>query len=80
MALEISSCEGGGIQDPGKFAGLFGPGQVDQGIRQAIQICWMMLPTERRNVDNLEREVRRIVDRALKELRDDAEAFGCGKE
>lgn len=58
---------------------MFGPGQLDQQIRQAIQMCWMMLPEDRRTVDELEKQLRRVVDRAIQDLRDDAEAFGLGK-
>jgi hypothetical protein len=58
---------------------MFGPGQVDQGVRQAIQMCWMMLPEGGRTVDELERQFRRIVDRAIRDLREDAEAFGLAK-
>jgi hypothetical protein len=57
---------------------LMGPGQVDQQIRQAIQFAWMMLPDERRTVTELERVLRQIVDRALKDFREDAQAFGQG--
>jgi hypothetical protein len=58
---------------------MFGPGQVDQSIRQAIQMCWMALPERKKSVDELEKEFRRIVDRAFKDLREDADAFGLGK-
>ena len=54
---------------------LFGPGQVDQLVRQALQACWMMLPKAKRTVDELERQFRHIVDRALRNLREDGEAF-----
>lgn len=43
---------------------LFGPSQIDQQIRQAINFCWMGLPKEKQNVDELERQIRRLVDRA----------------
>ena len=56
----------------------FGPQQVDNQIRQAIQTCWMALPADRQNVDGVEKEIRRIVDRALKDLRDDYQSFGLG--
>ncbi len=59
-----------------KMAALFGPQQVDQTIRRAIQFCWMGLPKERRNPDELERQIRRVVDRALKDFREDQESFG----
>jgi hypothetical protein len=58
---------------------MFGPGQVDQQIRQAMHCCWMMLPEDRKTVDELEKQMRRIVDRAIKSLREDTDAFGLGK-
>lgn len=62
--------------EPGGPGGLLGPGQVDQMIRQAIQMCWMTLPKSRRNIDEIERQIRRVVDRALANLREDGAAFG----
>lgn len=62
-----------------KMRSMFGPGHVDQGVRQAIQMCWMMLPEDGKTVDELERQFRRIVDRAIKDLRDDSAAFGLSK-
>ena len=59
-----------------KMREMFGPGQVDRSVRQAIQMCWMMLPEDGKSVDELEKQFRRIVDRAIKDLRDDAQAFG----
>ena len=61
------------------MADFFGPGQVDQTIRQAIHFCWMALPKDRKNADELEKQVRRIVDRALKDFREDSEQFGRTK-
>jgi len=58
------------------MADFFGPAEIDQMIRQGIQFCWMALPKERRNCDELEAQVRRIVDRALKDFRDDRAQFG----
>ena len=57
---------------------MFGPGQVDQQIRQAIHMCWMMLPEDKKTVAELEVQVRRILDRAIEDLRNDASAFGIG--
>ena len=54
----------------------FSPSQVDQSVRQAMQMCWMMLPQEKRTVDEFENQFRRIVDRAIKDMRDDEDAFG----
>jgi len=59
--------------DMGQF---FGPGQVDQMVRQAIQMCWMGLPKDKRTVEEVEAQMRRLLDRALKDLREDGQAFG----
>lgn len=59
-----------------KMREFFNPSQVDQSVRHALQICWMMLPNDKRNVDELERQFRRIVDRALKDMCEDDQAFG----
>jgi hypothetical protein len=59
-----------------KMREMFGPGHVDQTVRGAIQACWMALPKDRRNADELERQVRRMVERALKDFREDSEQFG----
>ena len=58
-----------------KLKEFFNPSQVDHSVRQALQMCWMMLPNDRRNVDELEKQFRRIVDRALRDLREDGKAF-----
>ena len=58
---------------------MFGPGQVDQTVRQALHLCWMMLPDDKKTADEAERQFRRIVDRALRDLREDNEAFGLPK-
>ena len=71
--FSCSSGEGGEEQGMGHF---FGPGHVDHSIRQAIQVCWMALPKDRQNVEEVERQIRRLVDRAIKDLREDREAFG----
>jgi hypothetical protein len=39
----------------------------------------MALPKEGRNSDELERQIRRIVERALKDFREDSDAFGRSK-
>ena len=58
---------------------MFSPAQIDQSVRQAMQFCWLMLPENAKTVDELERQFRRIVDRAIKDLREDADAFGLPK-
>ena len=61
-----------------RLRSFFGPHHVDQLIRQAVQVCWMALPPDKKNVDEVEKHVRRIVDRALQNLREDSAAFGVG--
>ena len=53
----------------------FSPSQVDQTVRQSLQMCWMMLPQEKRTVAEVESQFRRIVDRAIKDMHDDNDAF-----
>jgi hypothetical protein len=62
-----------------KMRKMFSPAQIDQSVRQAMQFCWIMLPENAKTVDELEKQFRRIVDRAIKDLREDAEAFGLPK-
>ena len=84
MAIHVHNAvakSGGGDDDNKRNAmdemsEMFGPGHVDQCVRQAISSCWMALPKERRSVDEVEKEVRRLVDRALANLREDQNAFG----
>jgi hypothetical protein len=61
-----------------RFRKMFGPEQIDHMVRQAISFCWMALPEKKQNVVEVERQIRRIVDRALKDLREDRRAFGLG--
>ena len=73
MAI-FAAGEGGDAAE--RMAEFFGPGQVDQAIRQAVQFCWMSLPKERRTAEELENQIRRLVERALKDFREDRQAFG----
>jgi hypothetical protein len=61
--------------DQEKMRALLGPGHVSQIVHQAIQSCWMMLPQDRRTIDHLETEVRRLVDRAFRDMREDHASF-----
>jgi hypothetical protein len=65
--------------DPDAAAGpadFFNLAQVDCSVRQALHVCWMALPKDRRTVEELEQQFRRIVERALKDFREDSQAFG----
>ena len=52
-----------------------GPIVVDQAVRQALQLCWSNLPTERRNAAILSAEFRLLVERALRDFEEDLRAF-----
>ena len=54
----------------------FGPQAEDQAIGQAISTCWMMMPPDKKNPAAIAAEIRRVVERALANLKDDADAFG----
>ena len=53
----------------------FSPNDPGQDVRHAIKLCWAVLPEEIRNVNEVERQIRRIVDRALRDFCDDFEEF-----
>ncbi len=52
------------------------PGQLDMAIRAAIHLCWMQMPPSRQTLQEVETVFRHRVDRALADLREDAEYFG----
>ena len=65
--------------DPGgeeRMRAMFSPDTIDHQIRQAIQFTWLMLPKEKRTTAEVERVVRHIFERALKDYREDDETFG----
>jgi hypothetical protein len=61
-------------EESDKLRSLLPPGQTETSLRNCIQMCWMSLPPNKRNVDDVEREVRRIVDRIFKNIREDERA------
>jgi hypothetical protein len=80
MFTHIADCESSGDDIPagtGGFLQMFqNPAQLDQTVRQAVQLCWNVIPKERRNSNELERQFRRIVERALKDFAEDKAEFG----
>jgi hypothetical protein len=40
----------------GKIANMFGSSHMDQTVRQAISICWMALPKDRKTPETVERK------------------------
>jgi hypothetical protein len=66
------------LPDPNRIAETLGPGAIDRQLRQTIGFCWLMLPPSRRSVDELEAEVRRLVDRAFRDIREDEKSGASG--
>jgi hypothetical protein len=60
--------------DPEQVRAMMGPGAVDAQLRQAVQFCWMLLPPAQRSLEAVEKEVRRLVDRMFKDMREDEAA------
>ena len=52
-----------------------GPMAVNRLLNQLFTVCWFMLPKDQKSVESLEKEIRRIVDRAIKDLREDCQSF-----
>ena len=73
MAMEVFDPNDDDAID--KMREMFGPTQIDQQIRQAIHFCWMGLPKNKRTVDELERQIRRLVGRAIRDMREDFDEF-----
>lgn len=63
-----------------RMRAMFGPQQVDQQIRQAISTCWLVMPDDKKDPDAVAAEIRRIVERALTNMKEDAQAFGFGDD
>jgi hypothetical protein len=61
------------IEEAARILGLV---PIDQVARLSIQTGWMGLPEERQTVDELESLIRRLLDQALRDFRDDPQEFG----
>ena len=75
-SFQMNPSDDGAFED---MREMFGPAQIDTQIRQAIHFCWMGLPKDKRNVDELVRQIRRLVDRALRDVREDFDEFFSNK-
>jgi hypothetical protein len=51
------------------------PDAANDGIRKAIFFGWWLLPEDQRNEENLEREIRRLVDDAIRDFRENKDRF-----
>jgi len=63
-----------------RMRAMFGPQQVDHQIRMAIQCCWMSLPDNKKNVKEVEKQMRRLFERAIKDFRTDSASFEFGED
>lgn len=61
--------------DSDQFRKFFGPDDIDRAVRMTIQVCFLYLPKTKRTPEELERQIHRLVDRALREFREDQQAF-----
>lgn len=71
--MTTQSLGDGGMKDVSRF---MGPAAVDANLRQVIVTCWYMMPENKRTIDAVETEIRRLVDRAFRDMREDGKAFG----
>ena len=60
-----------------KFRQQFPPEFIDNMLRSAIRGAWMILPKEKKTIDEVEKQIRRMVDRAFRDMRDDFDNFLC---
>jgi hypothetical protein len=57
-------------EDLEEIAQALEPSIVDEKLRAAVQLCWFILPRERRSLSALEAEVTSFLSRIFRELRD----------
>ena len=48
---------------------------VDQGLRECLQVLWLALPGEQANVEELDRNFKRLADRAVRDFKEDLILF-----
>jgi hypothetical protein len=70
------SCSSEGEGGEEQMREFLSAGQVDQMVRHAIHSCWMALPKDRRNMDELKRQLNRMIDRAIRGMEEDRREFG----
>ncbi len=79
--MDVHCCElSADDPHPQAWRDMFSPQTVDQAVGHAIAMCWMMLPKNKQNPDAVATEIHRIVERALANLREDAQAFGIADD
>ena len=65
-----------GEEDVVSMREFFGPAGVDTMLREAVKMCWAIMPKERRSVEGVTQEIQRLVERVLRDLKEDATVFG----
>ena len=46
-----------------------GPGAVERQVRAAVDLCWMMMPKDKRTTDFVEAEIKRVVEEVFRNIR-----------
>ena len=67
---------GQGALGPEMLGGLMGDDMTEMMLRQAIQACWLALPGERQHRDEVQAQLRRLLERALDDFEEDLRQFG----
>jgi hypothetical protein len=77
MATYVSSSAGNTDQGTeSQSADLYAPAEVDQLVRKTLQLCWRAMSRDRRSIEEHQRQVHRLVERGLRDFREDREEFG----
>jgi hypothetical protein len=49
-------------------------------VKDLIRFCWhFLVPPDRKTIDELEKQLHFLIDRAVKDLREDPESLGLNK-
>lgn len=48
---------------------------VDQRLRDCLQVLWLALPADKQNIEELESHYKRLVERALRDFKEDLDLF-----
>lgn len=52
-----------------------GPKAVDEWLKQAVRVTWLLLPKDKRNVDELKSLMQGILDRIIRDMEKDRRKF-----
>lgn len=77
ITLEGARAEVGQITDVVERP-MLTPTDPDLHLRNAIKCLWAVLPNDSRNADEVDRQIRRLVERALRDFREDFKEFLWG--